>query len=45
MRKLDIDVTRKQAHWIKYRTWFYKKVKKKEKIEDFKTHYWQYSAG
>jgi hypothetical protein len=26
-----LDIARKQAHWIKYKTWFYKKEKKKEK--------------
>jgi hypothetical protein len=37
------------AYWVKYRTWFYKKMKKKKKkkktfveVEDFKV---QYSAG
>jgi len=49
MRRLDIDITEKQAYWIKYRTWSYKKMKEKEKIfvkvEDFKMHQWQYSTG
>jgi len=46
---LDINIAGEQAHWIKYKTWFYKKVKKKTekapiKIEDFKVHHWQYSG-
>jgi len=31
MRKLDIDITREEAHWIRYRIWSYKKMKKKKK--------------
>jgi hypothetical protein len=33
---------------IKYRTWSYKKMKKKKtlvKVEEFKMHQWQHSAG
>jgi len=30
MRKLDINLAGGQAHWIKYRIWFYKKKKKKK---------------
>jgi len=42
---LDIDITGGQAHWMKYKTWSYKKMKKKKKmktlvkIEDFKVHH------
>jgi len=28
VRKSDVDITEEQAHWIKYRTWSYKKKKK-----------------
>jgi hypothetical protein len=50
MQKLDIKVTEEQAHWIRYSRWCYKKMKKKKKktlvkVEDFKLHRWQYSAG
>jgi len=30
-RKLDINITRQQVHWIKHRTRFHKKKKKKKK--------------
>jgi len=33
VRNLDINITGVQAHWIKYRTWSYKKMKKKKKKE------------
>jgi hypothetical protein len=37
----DIDITKGDLDWMKYRTWFYKKMKKKTliKIEDFKVHH------
>ncbi|KAH0948499.1 hypothetical protein HN011_003462 [Eciton burchellii] len=38
------NVAEEQAHWIKYRTWFYKK-KTLLMIEDFKMHRWQHSGG
>jgi len=28
---LDINVTGEETHWMKYRTWSYKKKKKKKK--------------
>jgi hypothetical protein len=28
-QSLNIDITVRQAHWIKYRTWSYKKKKKR----------------
>jgi len=28
LRELDIKITGEQAHWIKYRTWPHKKMKK-----------------
>jgi len=33
MRKLDINITGAEAHWMKYRTWSYKKKKKKRRKE------------
>jgi len=33
MESLDISITGKQVHWIKYSTWSYKKVMKKKKKE------------
>jgi len=32
MQKLDIDITREEADWVKYRTWSHKKKKKKENL-------------
>jgi len=32
VQKLDMDITGEQARWIKYRTRFYKKMKKKKKL-------------
>jgi len=43
-----MNVTEEQTHWIKYRTWSYKKKKKKKtlvKLEDLKVHHWQHFAG
>jgi len=50
VRRLDINVARKQAHWIKYRTRSYEKMKMKKeetlvKVEDSKVRHWQHSAG
>jgi len=48
VRKLDMNITGEQIHWIRYRTWFYTKMKRKKKtlvkIEDFKTHHWQFTT-
>jgi len=44
VQKLNINITEEQAHWIKYRTWSHKKIKKKKKkrilvkFEDFQLH-------
>jgi len=46
---LDIIITGEQTTWIKYGSWFHKKMQKKRKtlvkIEGFKVQHWLYSAG
>jgi len=49
---LDINIRGEQAHWIKYRKYMALEEDEEEekerdliKIEDFKVHHWQYSAG
>jgi len=43
LQNIDTKIGHQQAYWIKYRTWSYKKMRKKKKtfvkVEDFKVYY------